>query len=230
MPGASMSAKEYLAQQEAERAKPANPEDREMERLRTKGVALGERAQRSGNRHGEIAVDDTTLTLRGQLAESDFREGRVHMSAKEVQQDERSIEDLKRDLMEHGDGWGRVGRNPSTFLSGGWQSCWHPPTTSPKANRQRLLASLLVGNTAMEERRLGEAKVARECAHTGHSPRGGIAPAASSRNTGILYYGDNLDILRGDYIPDESVDLIYLDPPFNSNRDYNVIFKDESGA
>src|SRR5512139_1905156 len=43
-----------------------------------------------------------------------------------------------------------------------------------------------------------------------------------------LYYGDNLDILRR-YVPDESVDLIYLDPPFNSNRDYNVIFKDESG-
>jgi site-specific DNA-methyltransferase (adenine-specific) len=46
--------------------------------------------------------------------------------------------------------------------------------------------------------------------------------------TNILYYGDNLDILRR-YIPDESVDLVYLDPPFNSNRDYNVIFKDESG-
>ncbi|MBF6604134.1 MAG: restriction endonuclease [Chloroflexi bacterium] len=46
--------------------------------------------------------------------------------------------------------------------------------------------------------------------------------------TDVLYYGDNLDILRR-YIPDESVDLVYLDPPFNSNRDYNVIFKDESG-
>lgn len=43
-----------------------------------------------------------------------------------------------------------------------------------------------------------------------------------------LYYGDNLDILR-EYIPRESVDLIYLDPPFNSNRNYNVLFKDESG-
>jgi hypothetical protein len=31
------------------------------------------------------------------------------------------------------------------------------------------------------------------------------------------------------YIPAESVDVVYLDPPFNSNRDYNVIFKDESG-
>lgn len=45
-----------------------------------------------------------------------------------------------------------------------------------------------------------------------------------------LYYGDNLDILRNrDYFPNECVDLIYLDPPFNSNRDYNVLFKDESG-
>ncbi len=43
-----------------------------------------------------------------------------------------------------------------------------------------------------------------------------------------LFYGDNLEILR-DYIPDESVDLIYLDPPFNSNRSYNVIFKEASG-
>lgn len=45
-----------------------------------------------------------------------------------------------------------------------------------------------------------------------------------------LYYGDNLDILRSRaYFPDSSVDLIYLDPPFNSNRNYNVLFKDESG-
>ncbi len=46
--------------------------------------------------------------------------------------------------------------------------------------------------------------------------------------TDVLYYGDNLDILRR-YIEDATVDLVYLDPPFNSNRDYNVIFKDESG-
>lgn len=44
----------------------------------------------------------------------------------------------------------------------------------------------------------------------------------------ILYYGDNLQILR-EYIKDESIDLIYLDPPFNSKRTYNVLFKDESG-
>jgi site-specific DNA-methyltransferase (adenine-specific) len=43
-----------------------------------------------------------------------------------------------------------------------------------------------------------------------------------------LFYGDNLPILR-EYIDSESVDLIYLDPPFNSSRSYNVLFKDESG-
>jgi DNA modification methylase len=43
-----------------------------------------------------------------------------------------------------------------------------------------------------------------------------------------LYYGDNLDVLR-QHIPSESVDLIYLDPPFNSNRSYNVLFKSHSG-
>ncbi len=42
--------------------------------------------------------------------------------------------------------------------------------------------------------------------------------------TNRLYYGDNLDVLR-DHIPDESVDLIYLDPPFNSNASYNLLFK-----
>lgn len=44
-----------------------------------------------------------------------------------------------------------------------------------------------------------------------------------------LYYGDNLDVLR-EHIADASVDLIYLDPPFNSNAGYNVLFKAASGA
>ncbi len=45
-----------------------------------------------------------------------------------------------------------------------------------------------------------------------------------------LFYGDNLTLLRDrNYFPDGSVDLVYLDPPFNSNRSYNVLFRDESG-
>lgn len=43
-----------------------------------------------------------------------------------------------------------------------------------------------------------------------------------------LIYGDNLQMLR-EHIADESVDLVYLDPPFNSNRSYNVLFKDRTG-
>lgn len=43
-----------------------------------------------------------------------------------------------------------------------------------------------------------------------------------------LYYGDNLDILRA-HIPDESVDLVYLDPPFNSNASYNILFRSPTG-
>jgi 16S rRNA G966 N2-methylase RsmD len=39
-----------------------------------------------------------------------------------------------------------------------------------------------------------------------------------------LYFGDNLEVLR-EKIPDESFDLIYLDPPFNSKRPYNVLYK-----
>ena len=39
----------------------------------------------------------------------------------------------------------------------------------------------------------------------------------------LLYYGDNLDVLRR-HVADESVDLVYLDPPFNSNASYNVLF------
>lgn len=44
----------------------------------------------------------------------------------------------------------------------------------------------------------------------------------------LLFYGDNLDVLR-EHIGEASVDLIYLDPPFNSNRSYNVLFKSKSG-
>ena len=48
-------------------------------------------------------------------------------------------------------------------------------------------------------------------------------------NLNQLYYGDNLDILRT-HIPDESADLIYIDPPFNSNQAYNVLFSEADGS
>jgi site-specific DNA-methyltransferase (adenine-specific) len=53
--------------------------------------------------------------------------------------------------------------------------------------------------------------------------------ATDSSSEGRLYYGDNLDVLRR-YIPDASVDLVYLDPPFNSSKDYNVLFLEKDGT
>jgi adenine specific DNA methylase Mod len=50
-----------------------------------------------------------------------------------------------------------------------------------------------------------------------------------SFNTNTLFYGDNLDILRH-FIPNESIDLIYLDPPFNSQSDYNILFRETTGV
>ncbi len=44
-----------------------------------------------------------------------------------------------------------------------------------------------------------------------------------------LFYGDNLDVLR-EHIKDESVDLVYLDPPFNSKRDYNILYREPMGG
>ena len=46
--------------------------------------------------------------------------------------------------------------------------------------------------------------------------------------TNALYYGDNLAVLR-EHVADESVDLVYLDPPFNSNASYNVLFREKTG-
>jgi site-specific DNA-methyltransferase (adenine-specific) len=44
-----------------------------------------------------------------------------------------------------------------------------------------------------------------------------------------LFYGDNLAVLH-EHVKDESVDLVYLDPPFNSNQDYNVLFAERNGS
>lgn len=43
-----------------------------------------------------------------------------------------------------------------------------------------------------------------------------------------LFYGDNLRMMQ-EFIPSESVDLVYLDPPFNSKRDYNLLYKTPEG-
>src|SRR5437764_1965210 len=57
-------------------------------------------------------------------------------------------------------------------------------------------------------------------------PKAGRAKRAAEN---FLFYGDNLDVLRR-YIADESVDLVYLGPPFNSNRNYNVLFAEKDGS
>lgn len=55
------------------------------------------------------------------------------------------------------------------------------------------------------------------------------SPAYQKDQHGALFYGDNLDVLRR-HVPDESVDLVYLDPPFNSNANYNVLFAEPDGS
>jgi len=57
----------------------------------------------------------------------------------------------------------------------------------------------------------------------GHGDRGRVT------STNSLYYGDNLAVLRG-HIASESVDLVYLDPPFQSNRAYNILFAAQDGT
>lgn len=42
----------------------------------------------------------------------------------------------------------------------------------------------------------------------------------------LLFYGDNLDVIRR-HVADASVDLVYLDPPFGSNADYNILFEEK---
>lgn len=51
----------------------------------------------------------------------------------------------------------------------------------------------------------------------------------SGETNNMLYYGDNLDILRR-YIKDDTIDLVYLDPPFKSQQDYNVLFAERNGS
>ena len=51
----------------------------------------------------------------------------------------------------------------------------------------------------------------------------------SENSPNKLFYGDNLDVLRR-HVSDESIDLVYLDPPFNSNANYNVLFAERDGT
>jgi site-specific DNA-methyltransferase (adenine-specific) len=52
-------------------------------------------------------------------------------------------------------------------------------------------------------------------------------PPPQPRN--VLYYGENLRILR-ESVQNESVDLIYLDPPFKSSQEYNILFREQDGS
>jgi site-specific DNA-methyltransferase (adenine-specific) len=64
----------------------------------------------------------------------------------------------------------------------------------------------------------------------GSSRTGGYAAGGMTELAGkILFYGDNLDVLRR-HVADESIDLVYLDPPFNSNASYNVLFGHADGS
>ena len=61
------------------------------------------------------------------------------------------------------------------------------------------------------------------------APPGVSCPETRAAQMNHLHYGDNLRVLR-ESVDDESVDLIYLDPPFNSNASYNVLFKGPGGS
>lgn len=77
----------------------------------------------------------------------------------------------------------------------------------------------------------GRTDISKSATRRGRSCRRSESEDAdlSGQEKNTLYYGDNLGVLR-EYIKDESVDLIYLDPPFNSNAQYNVIFERPDGA
>ena len=58
---------------------------------------------------------------------------------------------------------------------------------------------------------------------------GNYSNMASAIASNMLYYGDNLDVLQKHFPLNDYFDLIYLDPPFNSKADYNILFKERSG-
>lgn len=71
---------------------------------------------------------------------------------------------------------------------------------------------------------------AHQTANQANLPRATNAEPLNVKPVNKLLFGDNLQWLRDTKVfPDASVDLVYLDPPFNSNADYNVLFRDASG-
>jgi hypothetical protein len=70
---------------------------------------------------------------------------------------------------------------------------------------------------------------ANRMTHSCHVLTSTRMPPTTVHDKNKLYYGDNLQVLR-EYIPDKSVDLIYLDSPFNSRQDYNVLFAEKDGT
>jgi DNA modification methylase len=84
------------------------------------------------------------------------------------------------------------------------------------------------GKSDEGERLAGAIRTAERDAATGNPWQAIVATDPGQSNLNRLYYGDNLEVLRNE-IKDESVDLVYLDPPFNSQATYNVLFKAPSG-
>ena len=103
------------------------------------------------------------------------------------------------------------GRNPETV--------WDGNATNGKRFWIPAFAGKTGGGAPKRRRKDGD----RQRRKDPHSPRRDINAMPDS-----LYYGDNLQVLR-EHVPAQSVDLVYLDPPFNSNASYNVLFREKSG-
>src|SRR5579862_3019978 len=73
-----------------------------------------------------------------------------------------------------------------------------------------------------------EADASRHCPRV-ISPAHGARRTIAHTVTNALFYGDNLDVLRR-HVEDASVDLVYLDPPFQSGKDYSLIFETRASA
>src|SRR5216684_8119258 len=100
----------------------------------------------------------------------------------------------------------------------------HPPTTGCP-----IFGAHLAPKVGSSVNRQGALRKTNRMTHSGNVLTSTRMPPTTNHDKNKLYYGDNLEVLR-DYIPDQSVDLIYLDPPFNSRQDYNVLFAEKDGT